>query len=432
MFPQIGEAEDPGAGYAVGMTTTAPPSSAAALMERLDAFARITDEDGALTRLYLSPAHRQAVDRLSGWMAEAGMSVRLDPAGTLVGRYEGIRPGLAAVLIGSHIDTVRNAGRYDGNFGVLVGVQAVAELNRRGERLPFAIEVLAFGDEEGVRFPVTLTGSRAIAGTVAPGAFDVADRDGVRHGDALRAFGGDPDRIAEAAKRAEDALAYLELHIEQGPVLESEGLPVGVVTAINGARRFRVSVGGMAGHAGTVPMEMRRDALAATAEMILAIERRALAEPDLVATVGTIEALPGAVNVIPGKVRFTIDLRAPLDAQRDKAAADILAALADIADYRRVTLDVEPMHEAPAVRCDPALMDALGAAVERAGVRPFRLPSGAGHDAMALASLCPVAMLFVRCKGGISHNPAESITAADAAVALDVLLDMLRTLKPSH
>ncbi|WP_246337754.1 allantoate amidohydrolase [Azospirillum oleiclasticum] len=412
------------------MTTHPPPAPAAALMQQLADFAGFSDEEGALTRLYLSPAHREAVAWLRDRMTEAGMSVRLDPAATLIGRYEGTRPGLPAVLIGSHIDTVRNAGRYDGNFGVLAGVQAVAELNRRGERLPFAIEVLAFGDEEGVRFPVTLTGSRAIAGTVTPGAFDVADRDGVRHGDALRAFGGDPDRVGEAAKRPEDVLAYLELHIEQGPVLESEGLPVGVVTAINGARRFRITVGGMAGHAGTVPMEMRRDALTAAAEMILAIERRALAEPDLVATVGTIEALPGAVNVIPGRARFTIDLRAPQDSQRDKAAEDIRAALDGIAAYRRVTLAVEPIHAAPAAQCDPTLMDAFAAAIERAGIRPFRLPSGAGHDAMALATLCPVAMLFVRCKGGVSHNPAESITVDDAAVALDVLLDMLRTLKP--
>lgn len=427
---QFGEAVDEAAGYAPGMTTRPPSPAAAALMERLADFAGFSDEAGALTRLYLSSAHRHAVAWLRERMTEAGMAVRLDPAATLIGRYEGTRPGLPAVLIGSHIDTVRNAGRYDGNFGVLAGVQAVAELNHRGVRLPFAIEVLAFGDEEGVRFPVALTGSRAIAGTVGPGAFDVTDRDGVRHGDALRAFGGDPDRIAEAAKRPEEVLAYLELHIEQGPVLEAEGLPVGVVTAINGARRCRVSVGGMAGHSGTVPMEMRRDALTAAAEMILAVERRASGEPDLVATVGTIEAFPGAVNVIPGRVRFTIDLRAPQDAQRDAAADDIRKALAGIADDRRVSLEVEPMHAAPAVRCDPALMDAFAAAVERAGIRPFRLPSGAGHDAMALATLCPVAMLFVRCKGGISHNPAESITVDDAAVALDVLLDMLRTLKP--
>ena len=232
----------------------------------------------------------------------------------MVGRYEGDRPGLPALLIGSHIDTVRNAGKYDGNFGVLAGVAAVAELNRRAERLPFAIEVVGFGDEEGVRFPVTLTGSRALAGTFDPAALAAVDADGIGYAEALRAFGGDPDAIAAAAKRPDEVLAYVEAHIEQGPVLEAENLGVGVVTGINGASRFIVRVGGTANHAGTVPMKLRRDALAGAAEMVLAVERRGLEGTDLVATVGKIEALPGAVNVIPGDAVFTIDLRSPDDA----------------------------------------------------------------------------------------------------------------------
>ncbi|WP_029010257.1 allantoate amidohydrolase [Azospirillum halopraeferens] len=401
-----------------------------ALMERLDAFAAFSEEAGALTRLYLTPAHRAAADRLAGWMSEAGMTVRLDGAGTVVGRYEGAEPGRPALLIGSHIDTVRNAGAYDGNLGVLAGVAAVAELHRAGERLPFAVEVLGFGDEEGVRFPVTLTGSRAVAGTADPAALDAVDADGISVREALRRFGCTGDLAAVARRRA-DVLAFLEVHIEQGPVLEAAGLPLGVVTAINGASRFALTVTGTAGHAGTVPMGLRRDALAAAAEMVLAVEARGAAEPDLVATVGRIAAVPGAVNVIPGAVRFTLDVRAPRDDARAAAAADILAACRAVAARRGVGFDAERTHDAPAVACAGPLIAALEAAAARAGVPPHRLPSGAGHDAMALAALCPVGMLFVRCAGGISHHPAEAITADDAGLAVRVLLDTIRHLDPS-
>ncbi len=280
------------------------------------------------------------------WMGEAGMTSRIDAAGNVVGRYEGDRPGLPALLIGSHIDTVRNAGKYDGNFGVLAGVAAVAELNRRAERLPFAIEVVGFGDEEGVRFPVTLTGSRALAGTFDPAALAAVDADGIGYAEALRAFGGDPDAIATAAKQPDEVLAYVEVHIEQGPVLEAENLGVGVVTGINGASRFIVRVGGTANHAGTVPMKLRRDALAGAAEMVLAVERRGLEGTDLVATVGRIEALPGAVNVIPGDAVFTIDLRSPDDAARNAASAAIMGDLEAIAGRRGLTIAVEQTHDA--------------------------------------------------------------------------------------
>lgn len=395
-----------------------------ALMARLDAFAAFSAEPGALTRLVFSPQHRQAADRLTEWMREAGMNVRLDPAGSVVGRYEGARPGAPALLLGSHIDTVRNAGKYDGNLGVLAAVAVVAELNRRGERLPFAVEVLGFGDEEGVRFPLTLTGSRAAAGRFDPAALEGRDRDGVRFADALAAFGGDPARIAEAARP--DALAYLEVHIEQGPVLEAEGLPLGVVTAINGATRFTVTVQGTAGHAGTVPMELRRDALAAAAEMVLAVERAAIETPGLVATVGRLEALPGAVNVIPARVVFTVDVRASDDAVRRGGVRAILDAVEAIAGRRHLAITVEKGHDADAAPCSAGLIERIEAAVRRAGIRPFRLPSGAGHDAMAFTGVLPIGMLFVRCRGGISHNPAESITTEDADLAVRVLLDIVR------
>ncbi len=400
-------------------------------MRRQEALARHTDEPGKMTRLYLSPMHKRAVEELSLWMTAAGMRVSVDALGSLIGRYEGAAKGAPAVLIGSHIDTVRDAGIYDGIFGVIAGIAAVEELNRAGERLPFAIEVIAFGDEEGVRFPTTLSGSRGLAGTFDRKLLDVLDGEGVSLRDALRAFGCDPDRVAQAAKAPADVLAYVEVHIEQGPVLEAEGLAVGVVTTINGASRYAIEVGGMAGHAGTVPMNMRRDALAAAAEMILAVERRAAAEADMVATVGRVEALPGATNVIPGAARFTIDLRSPDDRRRQAACADLERELAASAKRRGITLSMRKTHDAPAAACAPGIMAGLAAVMERHGHKKRALPSGAGHDAMAMTPLCPIGMLFVRCAGGISHNPAEAMTAEDADCAIRILLDYLRAFDPA-
>jgi allantoate deiminase len=401
-------------------------------MARLDELARCTSDPACLTRLYLSPEHAAAARQVSRWMEEAGMSVRLDAAANVVGRYEAVEPGRPTLLLGSHIDTVRDAGRYDGTLGVVAAIEAVAELHRHGQRLPFALEVIAFGDEEGVRVPTTLTGSRALAGSFDPGTLDARDTDGTSLEAALRAFGGDPDGVEALAREPNRVLGYVELHIEQGPVLESLGLPVGIVTAINGASRFRIEVSGHAGHAGTVPMGLRRDALAAAAEMILAVERRAhgAPEPGLVATVGRIEALPGAPNVIAGKVAFSLDVRAPADEDRHKAVDDLTAALGVHAGRRRVGVRIEKTYDEPAAACDPGLVRQLEAAVARAGIVPRRLPSGAGHDAMALAALCPMAMLFVRCTGGVSHHPAESITPEDAHVAVAVLLDFLRHFEP--
>lgn len=396
-------------------------------MQRQTALARHTDEPGKMTRLYLSPAHKRAVEEISGWMEAAGMKVSVDALGSLIGRYEGRTKAAPAVLIGSHIDTVRDAGIYDGIFGVIAGLAAVEELHRARERLPFAIEVIAFGDEEGVRFPTTLSGSRGLAGTFDRKLLDARDSAGVSLRDALKAFGCDPGRVAQAAKKPADVLAYVEVHIEQGPVLEAEGLAVGVVTAINGASRFAVEVAGMAGHAGTVPMNLRRDALAAAAEMILAIERRAAAEADLVATVGRVEALPGATNVIPGGARFTIDLRSPDDGRRRTACADLEKQFAAIAQRRSVKLSMKKIHDAPAATCAPGMVAGIGAVIERNGQELRALPSGAGHDAMAMGPLCPMGMLFVRCEGGISHNPAEAMTAEDADSAIRILLDYLRT-----
>ena len=395
------------------------------IYSRIGELARISDDPDRLTRVYLSPAHKQAAGLVAQWMHEAGMSVRIDATGNVVGRRDGSTPQAPALLIGSHIDTVRDAGQFDGCLGVLTGIAVVADLAARQVVYPFAIEVVAFGDEEGMRFPSALGGSRALAGTFDPAVLDECDEQGVSRRQALVAFGCDPDAIASEARNAATALGYVEVHIEQGPVLEAEDLAVGVVTAISGATRGVVEVTGETGHAGTVPMHGRRDALAAAADMVLAVEARAKGEKDLVATVGRLSLTNAAGNTIPGKVQFSLDVRAPLDAQRATAVADIKAAIARIAAQRNVAAQVTLTHDAAATPCDARLMQLLSEGIESIGLRVRHLPSGAGHDAMAFRGRLPVAMLFVRCKGGISHHPAEHASAADIDVAARVLLTFI-------
>ena len=399
-------------------------------MARCDALARHSELAGGLTRVFLSPEQAAANALVLGWMREAGMGARLDPIGNVVGRHEGERPGLPCLMLGSHLDTVRDAGKYDGMLGVVTAIECVADLVARGKRLPFAIEVIGFADEEGVRFGSTLLGSRAAAGTFRQETLDAADKDGMSLREALREFGLDPARIGEAARRRADVLAYAELHIEQGPVLEAEGLPVGVVTAINGATRLAVEIDGTAGHAGTVPMTLRQDALAAAAECVLAIERRCGGVPELVGTVGKLETLPGAVNVIPGKVRFTIDVRSPRDTERVTAVSEAVSEMQTIARRRNVTVSVSKTHEGGVAKCAPWLQEQIGAAIEAEGLALRRLPSGAGHDGMAMIELCDIGMLFVRCDKGISHNPAEAISAEDVATAARVLLRFIENFQP--
>lgn len=407
------------------------PLSGPVLLARIDALAAISAEPDRLSRLYLTPEHRRANDLVGAWMREAGMAVREDSVGNIVGRYDGERPGSPALLIGSHLDTVRDAGKYDGMLGVLSGIAVVAVLHAERRRLPFAVEVIGFADEEGTRFQSTLIGSRAVAGTFDPAVLDKRDADGVRLGDAMTAFGLDPTAWATAAHAPAEVLAYVELHIEQGPVLEALGRPVGVVTAIAGATRLAVTVEGFAGHAGTVPMTLRRDALAASAEMILAVEELCSGQDRLVGTVGRIDAVPGATNVIPGRVRFTIDLRADRDPVRLERVAAVRARLEDIADRRGVGIAFEALHDSPAVACHPELMAQFTDAADALGLDAPELPSGAGHDAMAVARLTDIAMLFVRCDRGISHNPAESITAADAEAGARVLARFVDHFQPA-
>ena len=405
-----------------------PSPDAARILERIETLARITEQADGLTRVYLSPQHAEANRLVGSWMREAGLAVHVDAAGNLVGRREGDRPGLPCLMLGSHLDSVRNAGRYDGMLGVLTAIECVEALGDRP--LPFAIEVVGFGDEEGVRFQATMLGSRAIAGTFDPALLDLQDAAGVSLRAALAAFGLDPAAIGSAARRREDVLAYVEYHIEQGPVLEAEGLPVGVVTAINGQQRFRIQIDGMAGHSGTVPMRLRQDALAAAAECVLAAERIATGVPDAVATVGQLAPSPGATNVIAGRAVFSLDVRSPRDADRTAVAAAILAECQAIAARRRVTIDIVQTHELASCGCAGWLQAQLSAAIAADGHRVVALPSGAGHDAMAMVALTDVAMLFLRCRDGISHHPAESITAEDAATGARVLQVFIERFAP--
>lgn len=388
-----------------------------------------SDMEGGLFRAWLTPAFAAAQEAIAGWMAQAGMAVRIDAATNLIGRYEGDAAEAPALLIGSHIDSVRDGGRYDGPLGVMLGIECVAALTAAGRRLPFAIEVIAFGDEEGSRFPSPMLTSRAVVGAFDPASLSVVGRDGVTVGQALSDNHFAPELFADAARAPGSAIAYLEAHIEQGPALEADGLAVGIVTGIAAQLRYRIGIKGAAGHAGTTSMALRRDALAAAAEAVLVVERIGSEGPDdLVATVGRLDVAPGAVNVIPGRVDLSLDIRALDPAVRDAAAEAILAELDAIAARRDVDLLAELVHDLPASPCDPQLMDLLAAAMAAEGQLERRLASGAGHDAMVMASLCPTAMLFIRCAGGISHNPAEAADPADVEIARRVMLGFIERL----
>jgi allantoate deiminase len=394
------------------------------IVGRIGELAKISETPAHLTRIFLSKEHRAAADLILDWMRVAGMHTHLDAIGNVCGRYEGERPGLPCLMLGSHYDTVRDAGKWDGPLGLITAISCVADLNRRGKRLPFAIEVTGFADEEGVRFASTLLGSRAVAGTFDESALNSRDSHGVSMREALSQFGLDPEHIGAAARARSELLAYVELHIEQGPVLEAEGLPTGVVTAISGATRLAVGVTGMAGPAGTVPMALRRDALAGAAECIAAIEDFCRAESGLVGTVGYINAMPGATNVIPGRVSFTIDMRAASDVHRRKAVTDVVRQIERIAKRRELALQVDVTHENRTVPCAPWLKAQVVDAIAGDG---FRV---AGHDGMAMIDIADVAMLFVRCRGGVSHHPDEHVELADADAGARVLLRLIENFTP--
>lgn len=396
------------------------------IVGRIDILAAISETSEHLARIFLTPEHRKAADLILGWMREAGMRAHLDAIGNVCGRYEGNAPNLPCLMLGSHYDTVRDAGKWDGPLGLITAIACVADLSRRGKRLPFAIEITGFADEEGVRFASTLLGSRAVAGTFDESVLAGRDRDGVSMRDALQKFGLDPDHIGAAARSRRELLAYLELHIEQGPVLEAQDLPVGVVTAIAGATRMAARLTGMAGHAGTVPMTLRHDALAGAAECIGAIEHFCRTGGNgLVGTVGYIHAMPGATNVIPGQVSFTIDIRAPTDTHRRLAVNDIVRQIEAIARRRGLALQLDVTHENRTVPCAPWLKSQIADAIAAEGFAVFELPSGAGHDGMAMIDIADIGMIFVRCRGGVSHHPDEHVELADADAGARVLLRVI-------
>ena len=395
------------------------------IAERIDTLGAISETPGALTRIYLTPEHRAAADQLISWMRDAGMSAHLDAIGNVVGRYEGEKPGLPCLMLGSHYDTVRNAGKWDGPLGVVTAITCVGELNRQGKRFAFAIEVIGFADEEGVRFNSTLLGSRAIAGTFDERVLDAQDRAGMTMRQALSAFGLDAGKIGTAAHRRDDVLGYIELHIEQGPVLESLGLPVGLVTAISGASRLSITLEGMAGHAGTVPMDRRRDALTGAAECILAVESYCRLYEGLVGTVGQTIVAPGATNVIPGKVSFTLDVRSGSDQQRRKAVDELVQKIETIAAERSLTCRIARIHDNRSVPCGPRISLQIANAIRQRGYAVHKLASGAGHDSMAIADICEIGMIFVRCRGGISHHPEEHVELSDVEAGAQVLFEAI-------
>jgi allantoate deiminase len=398
-------------------------SLAAEALARCDTVAGYSEEAGCIKRTFLCEPMHGLHERLSGWMAEAGMQVRLDPVGNLIGRYPAREENAPVFLIGSHLDSVPNAGRYDGVLGVLLGVAAVQALG--GRRLPFAIDVIGFCEEEGVRFRTPYLGSRAVCGRFDAALLRLTDGAGVSVANALRHFGLNPANVNQAAYHGERVLGYLEAHIEQGPVLEVLGLPVGVVEAIAGQSRLWVRFQGKAGHAGTLPMERRQDALAAAAAFVLEVEDTARSVEGLRGTVGALAVEPGAVNVVPGSVRLSLDVRHAVDAVREKAVAGLLQRAETIAGERGVRCAVESAEHHAAVPADPGLTERLASAVCEVGQSVRRLVSGAGHDAAVMASLAPMAMLFLRSPGGVSHHPNETVLPGDVAVALEIIVTFL-------
>ncbi|GLC94093.1 Zn-dependent hydrolase [Cupriavidus sp. TA19] len=408
-----------------------------AILDHADQLARFSDLEGGLTCAYLTPAHRAAQEQLAQWMEAAGMQVRIDAIGNVIGRYaaDAAVTDARVLMTGSHFDTVRNGGRYDGRLGILLPIAVVGALNRAGIRLPYHFEVVGFAEEEGLRFKTSFLASSVLAGRFDPALLARTDADGVTLAEALAASGlpgtGGLDALRAAALDPATLLGFVEVHIEQGPVLLHHDLPLGVVTQIAGSSRFQVRVEGQASHAGTTPMGMRKDAAAGAAEMILLVEERCAAAPTLVGTVGQLQVPNGSSNVIPAACTFSMDIRAGADDIREAAIADIVAGIERIAARRGLSAQVErvpPVNNAPCARW---LMDQFGAVLKKRGLEAFELPSGAGHDAMMMHRITDVAMLFVRCgNGGISHNPLETITADDAQLAAEVFVDFLRHFQP--
>ena len=436
-------------------------TSAHTVMQRCDILGDYSEEASRLVRPFASPAMHKVNETVTQWMRNAGMSVTRDTIGNLIGRYEAHSPNAAGLhhspnaagflhspnaaglhhspnaagflhspnapaktlLLGSHLDTVRDAGKYDGPLGVMIALACVERLNARNERLPFAIEVLGFADEEGLRYHSTYLGSKAMTGTFDLKTLHLTDDDGISMKQAIQSFGGNPDPMLLRTARwhRDELLGYCEVHIEQGPILEARNLPVGIVSAIACQKRVTIQFVGEAGHAGTVPMSLRRDALCAAAEFMLAVETLSHTVPGLVTTVGQVNVQPGASNVIPGQVTLSLDIRHQDNEICDKAYFQLKEQAHQICLKRNVSVDWHLLQEYSAVPCSVPITNMLAQAIEEQGYSPLSLVSGAGHDAAVLSTLTNMGMLFVRCKGGVSHHPAEAVTAEDVAVAIAVV-----------
>ncbi|CUI07645.1 allantoate amidohydrolase [Massilia antarctica] len=408
---------------------TLTPVCGPTVMQWAETIGAWSEADDGLTCSYMTGVHQRTAAQLAEWMRDAGMETYIDAVGNVVGRYLSLDPDAKTLMTGSHYDTVRDGGKYDGRLGILLPIAVVRHLHERGERLPYHLEVVGFAEEEGVRFRSTFLGSNAVIGQFDMALLEQVDGDGMTMLQALTAAGHHPAAIAGIARNPAGLLGFVEVHIEQGPVLLERGLAVGVVTAIAGSSRYLVDLIGLASHAGTTPMNMRKDAAAAAAEIVLLVERRCSGAGSLVGTVGQLQVPNGSVNVIPGHCKLSLDIRAADDAVRHAAVKEILDGIEAICGRRHVEVEIEQIVSAPAAPCAPALMDQLGDAIERAGLPRYDLASGAGHDAMAMAKITDVAMLFTRCgNGGISHNRLETMTGDDAELAAQVLLDFLKNL----
>ena len=404
-------------------------SRAREVIARCQTLARFSEDEGGIRRTFLSPPMRECHREIGGWVAPLEVVSRVDAGGNLRMIYPGAQQDAPRLMMGSHLDTVPNAGAYDGVLGVVLPLALLGALN--GRKLPFAIEVVGFSEEEGVRFSTPFIGSRALAGSLDEDVLSRQDAQGISISKAIENFGLNPAEIPQAAIGEDDVLGYVEFHIEQGPVLENAGRPLGVVEAIAGQSRLEFTFMGHSNHAGTTPMALRHDALAAAADWIHGVEKYALSNSGLVATVGSIQAKPGATNVIAGETRVSLDVRHQHDEMRNRSVDYLVRLAEDIATRRGLRLRRNMLMNQPAVPMDPFLISQVEQAASKAGCEPFRMVSGAGHDAMIMSAKVPAAMIFLRTPGGISHDPAETVEVGDVAKAIDCGMHLLEQLASS-
>lgn len=393
-------------------------------LARADNLAGCTETPGLLQRTFMSEPMKRAHTLVRGWMENAGMSVRIDALGNIIGRLSG--KGQKVFLTGSHLDTVPDAGKYDGMLGVLIGIAAAQAI--AANNLAFHFDTIGFSDEEGVRYKMPYLGSLAVSGLFKEEYLWRTDDRGITMADAIRNFGLNPADYKSAAYNFADVKGFAEVHIEQGPVLETEKLALGAVTGLVGQSRIKLYFRGLAGHAGTTPMPGRLDAFAAVAELSVFVEKYAKSVPHLVATIGMAQVRPGGANVIPGEVYFSLDIRHGDQPTLDQATEVILHEAKAISDRRKIKMEIETKEAQAVVKCDDVLVNKMAATLEKHGHKPFRLASGAGHDTAIMSKVTPTAMLFIRSPGGISHNPIETVNVEDVAAAIEVFVDFLRAL----